>query len=133
MAFDRKAWQRDYNKTDKARERKRRWKQSEAGRTSLRETQRKARAKRPGGRLKLYGLTLEAWETMFAQQGRACGACGTTDPGHKKGHWATDHDHITGQVRKILCTGCNLALGHVNDSIPRLRALISYLEAHGRR
>jgi hypothetical protein len=27
-----------------------------------------------------------------------------------------------------LCYGCNLALGHVKDSIPVLRGLITYLE-----
>jgi hypothetical protein len=31
-------------------------------------------------------------------------------------------------ARAILCNGCNLALGHIKDNIPRLQALVGYLE-----
>src|SRR6266545_3998825 len=27
-----------------------------------------------------------------------------------------DHDHITGQIRGLLCSGCNCALGRIEDN-----------------
>ena len=39
-----------------------------------------------------------------------------------------DHDHKTGMVRGWLCISCNVALGHVHDSLDILKKLISYLK-----
>lgn len=41
-----------------------------------------------------------------------------------------DHDHETGAVRGVLCHSCNIALGMVEDSTARLRALAGYLERY---
>lgn len=41
-----------------------------------------------------------------------------------------DHCHRTGKVREVLCRGCNLALGNVNDSTERLQQLLTYLHKH---
>lgn len=38
-----------------------------------------------------------------------------------------DHCHTTGEVRGVLCSGCNLALGHLSDSIEKITALKEYL------
>jgi len=38
-----------------------------------------------------------------------------------------DHDHATGAIRDLLCSGCLSALGAVNDDPQRLTALIEYL------
>ena len=53
-----------------------------------------------------------------------CDVCGAL-PGKHALHF--DHDHATGEFRGWLCSGCNLALGHVNDDIEILDALIVYL------
>lgn len=53
-----------------------------------------------------YGLTITRWyEMLIAQSGR-CWICETqmTDP-------HVDHNHETGQVRKLLCFVCNTRLG----------------------
>ena len=44
-------------------------------------------------------------------------------------HW--DHDHSTNQFRGWICSSCNAALGHVDDSIERLSQLIGYLRRGG--
>lgn len=54
-----------------------------------------------------YGITPEDYDRMFAEQGGCCAICGrvyTTRRLH------IDHDHGTGKIRRLLCSGCN---GHV--------------------
>jgi hypothetical protein len=38
-----------------------------------------------------------------------------------------DHDHITGKVRGLLCTQCNIALGMTHDDPGLLTKLAEYL------
>lgn len=73
--------------------------------------------------MKLYGLTSEEAELLRSRE--VCDVCGENRIG-KGLH--IDHDHKTGEVRGVLCHGCNLALGNIEDNPERLRALASYLE-----
>lgn len=78
-----------------------------------------------------YGLTSEQVELMVAQQQGRCAIC--CQPPSGKRHCArlhVDHDHITGKVRSMLCSGCNKALGLVREDIGRLTAMIEYLRRH---
>lgn len=75
---------------------------------------------------RVYGISLEEKERIFESQGRKCASCGRTESGSKKG-WTMDHSHETGELRGILCSPCNVALGMVNDSIERLHQLETYL------
>jgi hypothetical protein len=78
---------------------------------------------------KTYGITLDQFDAMLAQQGNRCKACGVDTPNHKQG-WHLDHCHATGAIRGILCHHCNAALGHAQDNIDRLKALIAYVTDH---
>ena len=49
------------------------------------------------------------WQRIFESQGRRCAICAAAEPGGT-GHWNTDHDHITGRLRGILCNRCNTAV-----------------------
>lgn len=79
--------------------------------------------------LKNYGLTSKAWNEMFAGQGNVCAICSTDSPGGA-GHWHTDHDHISGNVRGILCDQCNKGLGNFKDSVEFLTSASIYLLQH---
>lgn len=73
-----------------------------------------------------FNLAPGQWDVMFLDQGSKCAICKRTDPVGK--HWHTDHCHITGKVRGILCHKCNLMLGHGDDRADLLRSGADYLE-----
>ena len=73
-------------------------------------------------------LTVEEWDHLFTAQGYACAVCGSLTSGRKNGQWCTDHDHVTGNVRGILCNGCNIAAGQLKDDPKRCLLLAKYLE-----
>lgn len=72
-----------------------------------------------------YGLTVEEYERLLASQGGVCAICGGPQTGK---NWHVDHDHATGKVRGILCSGCNTGLGAMRDDPAILRAAGDYLE-----
>ena len=74
-----------------------------------------------------YGITLNEYNQMLADQNHKCITCGTTEPGGKHGKFMVDHCHNTGKVRGLLCKGCNIALGEVGDNIGTLQKMIEYL------
>lgn len=74
-----------------------------------------------------YGINLEQYNRMFASQGGCCAICGKHQVEFVKG-LAVDHDHVTGQVRSLLCVNCNLGVGCFRENIQLLRVAIQYLE-----
>lgn len=78
---------------------------------------------------KKYDLTKEQYETLWAQQEERCAVYGCVSSNWDRG-WIVDHSHNTGKVRGIVCTNCNLLLGHAKDDAERLRAAANYLEKH---
>ena len=75
-----------------------------------------------------YGISLEEKELALKLQGGVCKCCGSPEPRSKKG-WVLDHDHVTSELRGVLCHSCNLILGMVNESKDHLHKLVAYLEA----
>ena len=69
-----------------------------------------------------YGLTSQRVDELIAAQGGLCAVCKVRPPEH------VDHDHKTGRVRGVLCSGCNQGLGNFRDDTAALRAAIDYLE-----
>jgi hypothetical protein len=93
------------------------------------EQQKRYHKKHPRSYLKRkYGLTLEQWELLFEAQGRCCAICKSTTPRFNRNWWSTDHDHVTGKFRGILCHKCNCALGNVDDSVYCLQRMVEYLQ-----
>jgi hypothetical protein len=77
--------------------------------------------------LKKYGLSLEDYNRMFENQKGHCDCCGEHASNFRRG-LHVDHDHISGQVRALLCTRCNPGLGYFKDSVERLEMAIAYLK-----
>lgn len=74
-----------------------------------------------------YNMTVEDYEAMLAAQSSLCLICSmdfTKDI--KTPH--IDHDHVTGQIRGILCHYCNLGLGQFKDNTETLKNAVTYLE-----
>ena len=55
---------------------------------------------------------VEAERLLRAHNGR-CDICATKTPGGIGG-WHVDHDHVTGQIRGILCHRCNTGMAHID-------------------
>lgn len=78
-----------------------------------------------------YGLTKDEVATMTERQGNSCAICRNPFTGRRGFLQARhiDHDHMTGQVRGLLCGGCNNGLGNFRDNPTSLRAAAQYLES----
>ena len=109
-------------------------------RLGVREDQRRFRAARPdyhhARNLKQrYGISLDEYHTHIANQNFACPICeveiSTTLEYKGKRPVVVDHNHDTGEVRGVLCSRCNLVLGHARESTDILYKAIVYLSERG--
>lgn len=80
--------------------------------------------------IKSYGITEEDYTKMLEQQDHKCAICGTSDWGRPSP--CIDHDHITGEVRALLCNRCNRVLGFVEDNPELVTKIFDYLKIHGK-
>lgn len=80
-----------------------------------------------------YGISLEKYNHIFAQQGGRCAICLNSKSGGKG--WNVDHDHscCPGRrscgkcVRGILCHACNVMIGFAKEDIETLRRASEYI------
>ena len=82
-----------------------------------------------------YGITPEEYERMFQDQNGLCAVCKRPEiaTDHKGGpirRLSVDHDHITNEVRSLLCCNCNQALGKFQDDILILESALEYLRKY---
>lgn len=80
-----------------------------------------------------FGLQAGEYERMLEEQNGVCAICGGKETAidnrtKQARRLAVDHDHTTGEVRKLLCRGCNTGLGSFKDSPDLLRKAAVYLE-----
>lgn len=62
-----------------------------------------------------YNLTLDDYQRMFNEQKGYCAICGRHQTELKK-TLCVDHDHVTGEIRELLCHSCNVAIGLLKDN-----------------
>lgn len=75
----------------------------------------------------LYALSIDAYETLLAEQKGLCAIC-QKPPG--KTRLGVDHCHDTGKVRALLCTKCNTAIGQLQHDPDLAMKAALYLEKH---
>ena len=72
------------------------------------------------------GITKTEFEHLWEIQGGLCALC--REPVGHNAH--ADHDHKTKRIRGLLCSGCNLGLGHFRDNPFVLRLAATYIERY---
>ena len=71
-----------------------------------------------------YGVDEKSYFAMLADQRDRCAACGCVFEGVPY----VDHSHATGEVRGLLCPGCNTVCGSLEN--PRRSACEEYLKKY---
>lgn len=71
-----------------------------------------------------FNLTKEEYDELCKN---GCNACSSYEV------LCVDHDHISNEVRGILCNKCNTALGLLNDDSTKILKLAEYIENWNRK
>ena len=71
-----------------------------------------------------YNLTQSDYNDMLRKQNYSCDICGMD----VDGKLFVDHNHVTGNVRGLLCRACNTGLGNFVDNEYLLLSAILYLQ-----
>ena len=74
-----------------------------------------------------YGISIEEYNQLSESQNHACKICGSIDSRRGNKFLMVDHNHETGEVRGLLCSRCNSAIGLLEDNISHLQSAINYL------
>ncbi len=74
-----------------------------------------------------YGVSMGRYKKIFNAQKGKCALCGKSQVACTR-RLHIDHNHKTGEIRGLLCHGCNTGLGSFNDDISLLKKAISYLQ-----
>lgn len=82
-----------------------------------------------------YGITMEDYDALYAEQDGCCAICGTVKEAWAPGagregrnrFLVVDHRHADGLIRGLLCGHCNRGLGQFRDDPEVMLAAITYL------
>ena len=140
---ERQEYQREYYEAngDKERERNRKYYEAhkaerqeyrDVHRAEKQEYNRKYNEAYPGaGRncnlKRLYGLSPEDYAALLAKQDGRCAICGGLLNSKTP---CVDHDHVTGEIRGLLCSSCNVAIGLMKDDSVLLQKAAEYVKTH---
>lgn len=84
--------------------------------------------------LHTYGITNEQYTEILIQQNGKCAVCLKEETAvSKEGkikRLSVDHNHTTGIIRGLLCSGCNTGLGMLKEDIEIVESLILYIKKH---
>ncbi|MBT3328150.1 MAG: hypothetical protein HN396_18150 [Gemmatimonadales bacterium] len=79
---------------------------------------------------RVHGLSVDEYAGLLVAQGGVCAVCGELEKSVLHGEvkrMAVDHDHVSGEIRGLLCSRCNTALGLLNDDVDILAMAQVYL------
>jgi len=75
-----------------------------------------------------YGMTLDDYEKMLQDQNGSCAICLVKVEDTKKKYLCVDHNHLTGEVRSLLCDPCNSAIGFFKEDQEVILRAADYLK-----
>ncbi len=77
-----------------------------------------------------YGLTPDEYHRLLGKQAGECAICGrhAEELGRPL---VVDHNHESGEVRGLLCNGCNVGIGCFGENAWIVAKAAEYLEARG--
>jgi hypothetical protein len=85
--------------------------------------------------LKKYNISIEDYEEKLDKQNGVCAICECAEEAKTQDNkrirmLAVDHNHTTGQVRGLLCTKCNTALGLLREDKSIIIKALAYLDEY---
>lgn len=75
--------------------------------------------------LYVHDLTFEQYQRMYAYQNGKCALCPLSLDEITPN---IDHDHKSGEIRGILCRGCNISLGTIEKNLSSIQSQIETLD-----
>lgn len=75
-----------------------------------------------------FGITRDQYNEILEAQGGVCAICHQKDRSGRR--LAVDHDHATGEVRELLCGGCNTGIGNFRENAIALENAAAYIRRH---
>ncbi len=86
-----------------------------------------------------YGIMQNDYDKIFIKQNGKCMICGCTRNSKRNANsktpndvFSVDHDHLTGNIRGLLCRQCNTGIGNFSDNEKWLAKAIEYLKKSAR-
>lgn len=79
---------------------------------------------------KKYGLTVKEFRELEAEQDYKCNCCGISKEQTQQKELCVDHDHLTGEIRGLLCLQCNAGIGMLGDNLEGVQKAYDYLFRH---
>lgn len=76
-----------------------------------------------------FGIPLGWYASQYEKQNGCCAICFGQQEGKPK-DFAIDHNHLTGQVRGLLCNPCNTSIGKFKEDVAIMQRAIEYLKHH---
>jgi hypothetical protein len=74
-----------------------------------------------------YNITHGKYLELYEKQEGKCAICGEERDLGGTGGLYVDHNHRSGEVRGLLCPGCNAAIGIFKDDVNLMQKAINYL------
>lgn len=78
--------------------------------------------------LRKYGIGYREYLELLDSRNGECWKCGVSRRDTPTLTLAVDHNHSTGEVRGLLCSDCNMAIGKLGDDIKGIKEALAYLE-----
>lgn len=76
---------------------------------------------------RIYGISVAQYNELLEKQNHSCALCGKHED-QEKHNLCVDHNHITGEIRGLLCRYCNHKLVGRHRDGTLLRRIANYVE-----